>query len=119
MLDTYTNVDGTPLLMRILTEKAVQSDHVVVPSMFEVVRDVTDMKGYSNYAMARSGWHMPEEDKKRMLGDDNPQPVSAASPAPAPVSAPVPVPVPVPIPVPAPAVIKEESAKEHTLPTQA
>ena len=69
ILDTYTNVDGLPALLRILNEK--DAKEVDIPKIFVVVRDVTDEAEYSNYAMARNDWKMPDADRKRTEEQEN------------------------------------------------
>eukprot|EP00826_Nyctotherus_ovalis_P054040 TRINITY_DN7059_c0_g1_i2.p1 TRINITY_DN7059_c0_g1~~TRINITY_DN7059_c0_g1_i2.p1 ORF type:complete len:353 (-),score=100.80 TRINITY_DN7059_c0_g1_i2:73-1131(-) len=67
ILDTYTNIDGCPSLLKILNEND-NNKEVKIPPLLDVVRDVTDTKEYSNYLMARKDWTMSEEDKKAILG---------------------------------------------------
>ncbi len=60
VLDTYTNVDGTPSLLRVLHETNGRDPNL--PSQLEVVREVSDEKEYNNYLMARPNWKIPEKD---------------------------------------------------------
>ena len=66
ILDTYTNVDGCPSLLKILNESDTSKD-VKILGLLDIVRDVTDTKEYSNYMMAKNDWTMPEEDKKAII----------------------------------------------------
>ncbi len=70
IVDTFVNVDGCPSLLRILSEDEETTD-VEIPSVFEVVRDVTDEKDYSNYQMAQTNWKMPADDIATMAEDSS------------------------------------------------
>ncbi len=61
VVDTYTDVDGSPSVLRVLYEKDCKEP--VLPSFLKIVREITDEKEYSNHLMAKPDWVMPEKDK--------------------------------------------------------
>jgi hypothetical protein len=63
ILDTYINIDGSPSLLKILNDNE-KNREIMIPSLLDVVRDVTDTKEYSNYLMAQKDWIMPEDDRR-------------------------------------------------------
>ncbi len=64
MVETFLNCDGQPSLLRIETSK--ERDEILIPPFLKVLREVTVDDEYSGINLAKLGWKMPEEDKKRI-----------------------------------------------------
>lgn len=60
IIDTLTNVDQSPSLLRIETELA--SEEVKTPDFLKYFRDVTDEEDYATYTMASTTYKMPAKD---------------------------------------------------------
>lgn len=66
VIDTLLNVENTPSILRIETEKTNKA--IVYPPYIEILREITDEDTYQSYNMSRTDYKLPEEDRK-MLTD--------------------------------------------------
>jgi hypothetical protein len=64
IVETILNVDGTPTFLRIETSK--DKSEIMIPSFCVVLREVTEDDTYAGSTLAKSGWRMPEVDKKNI-----------------------------------------------------
>lgn len=62
IVETFLNVDQQPSILRI--ETCESSTPVNMPKFLRVLRDVTMDNNYSRNELCRTGWRMPEADKK-------------------------------------------------------
>jgi len=69
IVDTYTNIDCCPSLLKILTES--ETKDLKVPKVLDIIRDVTDIKEYNNANMAKPNWIMPEIDRKVIMEENS------------------------------------------------
>lgn len=61
MVESFTNVDGTPSILRI--ETTGEGQKIKIPPFLKVLRDVTDEVQYKTKSMASLTYVMPESDK--------------------------------------------------------
>ena len=61
MVESFTNVDGAPSILRIETTGEAQK--ITVPPFVNILREVTDDKHYNTVTMANLSYKMPEQDK--------------------------------------------------------
>jgi hypothetical protein len=66
MVESFTNVDGTPSILRI--ETTGEGQKIKIPPFLKVLRDVTDEVQYKTKTMARLTYVMPESDKIQIQG---------------------------------------------------
>jgi hypothetical protein len=78
VIDTYSNIKETPSILKILHEE--DSKDPIIPSIFSLIREVTDVDAYSNIAMAKPDWKMPEADKEQFLKAEDEERRNAAQP---------------------------------------
>ena len=61
MVESFTNVDGSPSILRIETTGDAQK--ISIPPFVKVMREVTNEEYYETKVMAQIGYKMPESDK--------------------------------------------------------
>jgi CYTH domain-containing protein len=57
MVESFTNIDGSPSILRIETTGEAQRIHI--PPFVKVLREVTDDPNYSTSVMASLNYRMP------------------------------------------------------------
>ena len=61
MVESYSNVDGCPSLLRIETTGDKQK--ITIPPFLKILREVTNDTSYQSKNMANVNYRMPEHDK--------------------------------------------------------
>jgi len=63
-VETFLNVDQQPSLLRLETSN--EQSKMQMPKFIKVLREVTMDEQYSRNELCKSGWKMPESDKKNI-----------------------------------------------------
>jgi len=64
IVETFLNVDQQPSLLRLETSN--EQSKMQMPKFIKVLREVTMDEQYSRNELCKSGWKMPESDKKNI-----------------------------------------------------
>lgn len=64
MVETFLSLDQQPSLLRIETTK--EKKDITIPSFVKVIKEVTHDNEYASSSLAKPGWRLPTDDKKKI-----------------------------------------------------
>mmetsp|Transcript_17648 Transcript_17648/g.29817 ORF Transcript_17648/g.29817 Transcript_17648/m.29817 type:complete len:84 (-) Transcript_17648:52-303(-) len=65
MVESFSNIDGCPSLLRI--ETTGERQKIIIPPFLKILREVTNDAFYQTRFMASIDYRMPEQDKEEIV----------------------------------------------------